>query len=122
MTAFIPNDDILNEGTYETFMAWVERKFNGHSVRDIDRLAKRAYELNSQADKIDLLKDIDKTLKTAIDTLETEHDDEPKRDTLRDHIEVLKKIRQKATQYSVLDKFDKQDRENEEARNIKLEA
>ena len=89
---------LKEEMSFESFKTWAARQVKGYSVGEVDHLARRAYNLKSHSDKLDLIERISDATKDASEKLAKE-DDNTKKEMLRSHITVLNKIKSVATAY-----------------------
>jgi len=109
MPAFLKTKP-LNEDTIEGFLTWAERKLKGYSANEVDLLAKKTFNIKKESDKLAVLERINKAIKDA-EEKRNDTDDDEKKELIKSHLEVLKKIKQKA---EASDPFERVAKEKEE--------
>ena len=109
------------EDTIDSWLATAERKMTGYSVKEIDILANKAKNVDSEVKKREALEHIDDAVKDARTTMTDSKTDEKKRKGLRLQLQVLGELRSKVNSFKVVEDHD--DHKKEPAHNkIDLDA
>ena len=107
-------DDILFESfSLESFTTWAERKLKGYSAGEVDHLAKKVYEINSESNKKAVIERILNAITDAKEKLKVT-DDNVKKKLIHDHIEVLNKLMSYAHSYDPVSQAAKNAEERKE--------
>lgn len=102
----------INEGFLDKFSEvknFIERKMKGFSTGELDHLIRKASNLSTEKEKVEVLEEIKDALYSARDKLsDLEHTEktpqvERKIDGLKYHIEALNKIKMKAQSINIID-------------------
>jgi regulator of protease activity HflC (stomatin/prohibitin superfamily) len=99
MPAFLT--PINEEFSLESFRTWAKRKFSGYDSSEIDYIARKVSEMKTQEARADILRRIEDSLKDATDKF-NKVDDTIDKKLIKDHIEVLKKLKHDAESYDPL--------------------
>ena len=95
----------------DNFINIVERRLKGYSFGEIDSLAKKAKNINSEVKKRETLKQIEDATKKAQESLKTTNDDDKKHE-LRLQLQSLSELKNKVNSFHVVEdpKEEKDDR------------
>lgn len=110
----------LLEFNLDSFTSWAERKVKGYSANEIDHLATKVADLNSESQKKAVLERILNAIEDAKVKLAEakEGNNKTKEALVRDHLEVLLRLKSYALAYDPIAKAEKHKQDDENDSNI----
>ena len=117
MPAFL--QPLNEEFSLESFQTWAKRKFSGYASSEVDYIARKVNDIQTQSDKHDILARLETAIKEAREKL-SKTTDTNERTLIGDHIIVLNRLKSAAEAYDPIEqaKKNRQKQEEEETRRL----